>query len=77
MPNVNFNTIPTDVPLTTANIDRLADRASELATAFASRIASIQKQVDDARQRFGREADDIIRETDSANRAVAKQFAKK
>ncbi|XQA68546.1 hypothetical protein ACM9XB_13410 [Xanthomonas sacchari] len=45
MRNVIFNTIPTDVPLTTANIDRLADRAAELATAFAARIASIQKQV--------------------------------
>lgn len=77
MPGINFATIPTDIPLTVENIDRLAARAAELATAFAARIANIQKQFSDARDRYSREADDIVRETDSDNRAVAKQFAKR
>ena len=77
MPNVNFKTIPTDVPLTVENIDRLANRAAELATAFGARIANIQQQVADARDRFSRDGDDLVRETDAANRAVAKQFAKR
>ena len=77
MPNVNFKAVPTDVPLTVENIDRLAARAAELATAFAARLANIQQQFADARERYSREADEIVRETDPGNRAVAKQFAKR
>lgn len=77
MPTVNFKTIPTDVPLTVENIDRIANRAEELARAFGARIANIQQQVADARDRFSRDGDDLVRETDSANRAVAKQFARR
>ena len=76
MPNVNFKTIPSDVPFTVENIDRLASRAAELAAAFGARIANIQRQVADARERFSREADEIVRETEPASRPVAKQFAK-
>lgn len=76
MPNVNFKTIPTDVPLTVENIDRLANRAAELATAFAARISNIQEQVADARDRFSREADELVRESQPSNRSVAREFAK-
>jgi len=77
MPGVNFKTIPTDVPLTVENIDRLAARASELATAFAARIRSIQTQFTEARERYSREAQEIVRDTEPGGRAVAKQFAKR
>lgn len=73
---VDFKSIPTDVPLTVENIDRLAARAAELATAFKNRIESIQQQLTDARERFHREANEVIAETDPANRPVARQFAK-
>lgn len=77
MPGIHFKTIPTDVPLTVENIDRLATRAAELAAAFAARIGNIQQQFADARNRYSRDADEIVRETDADSRAVAKQFAKK
>lgn len=77
MPGVNFKSVPTDVPLTVENIDRIAKRAEELARAFAARIANIQQQVHDARQRFGREADDLVRETELSNRPAAREFAKR
>lgn len=77
MPGTDFKNVPTDVPLSVENIDRLATRAAELARAFASRIANIQQQFSEARDRYSREADEIVRETDSDNRAVAKQFAQK
>lgn len=76
MPGVNFKLIPTDVPLTVENIDRIASRAEELARAFATRIESIQTQFQEARQRFGRDADEVVRETDAGSRNVARQFAK-
>ena len=74
MPDINFKTVPTDVPLSVENIDRLAARAAELARAFAARIANIQQQFSDARERYSREADELVRDTEPANRAVAKQF---
>lgn len=76
MPAINFKTIPTDVPLSVENIDRIANRATELATAFNRRLESIQKQFADACERFSREAEEVVSETAPENRAVAKQFAK-
>ena len=76
MAAINFKTVPTDVPLTADNIDRLAARAAELAAAYKVRIEKIQQQVSEARERFSREADDVVREADPASRAVARQFAK-
>jgi hypothetical protein len=76
MATVDFSTIPTDVPLTVENIDRLSLRAAELAMAFANRIGSIEQQIGEARDRFSREAEEIVRETEPANRNVARQFAK-
>lgn len=76
MPAIDFKTVPTDVPLTVENIDRLAARATELATAFGARIESIQKQFAEARDRFSREAEEVVSETDPSNRTVARQFAK-
>lgn len=76
MATVDFKQVPTDVPLTVENIDRIAARAAELATAYKGRIEKIQQQVTDARERFSREADEVVADTDPANRPVAKQFAK-
>jgi hypothetical protein len=44
---------------------------------FAARIANIQQQFADARDRYSRDAEEIVRETEPENRTVAKQFAKK
>jgi len=76
MAAINFKTVPTDVPLTAENIDRLAARAAELTAAYKARIEKIQQQVSEARERFSREADDVVSESDPANRTVARQFAK-
>lgn len=76
MITLDFKNTPTDVPLTVENVKRLADRAAELATAYARRIGSIQQQVDDARQRFGREAQDTVASAGPDGRNIAKQFAK-
>ena len=72
----DFNTVPTDIPLNVENIERIASRAGELATAYKRRIDGIQQQVIDARERFDQEARQIIADTDPENRDVAKQFAK-
>jgi len=76
MPGVNFKLIPTDVPLTVEHINSLASRAEELARAFAARIESIQTQFNEARQRYARDAEEVVRETDPGSRNVARQFAK-
>lgn len=76
MATIDFKKVPADVPLTVENIDRLATRATELATAFQGRISKIQQQVAEARDRFSREAEEVVRETEPANRTVARQFAK-
>ncbi len=76
MATIDFKKVPADVPLTVENIDRLAARATELATAFQGRISKIQQQVAEARDRFSREAEEVVRETEPANRTVARQFAK-
>lgn len=76
MATFDFNTIPVDVPLNVENIERIAARAGELANAYKRRIENIQQQVASARDRFSREADEVVADTDPENRAVAKQFAK-
>jgi hypothetical protein len=76
MATIDFKTVPTDVPLTVENVNRLAARAAELATAFKARIEKIQQQFADARERYSREADDVVREADTHDRDVARKFAK-
>lgn len=77
MPNlVNFKTVPTDVPLSAENVDRIAARAAELATAFKTRIDKLQATFAEARDRYSREADTIVAEAGPEHRATAKQFAK-
>lgn len=77
MPNVDFKTIPNDVSLTVENIERLADRAAELATAFGARIANLQTQVDEAKQRFNTEANAEILNTSPGDRETARRLFKK
>lgn len=76
MATVDFKKVPTDVPLTVENIDRISARATELAIAFKRRLESIQRQFSDARLRYSREADEVVSESDVENREVAKKFAK-
>ncbi|MFC4487227.1 hypothetical protein [Tepidiphilus baoligensis] len=70
MATIDFKNVPTDVPLAVENIDRLAARATELATAFHGCISKIQQQVAEARGRFSREVEEVVRETETAPRTI-------
>ena len=77
MPGIDFKTIPSAVPLTVENVNRIADRAAELARAFASRIGNLNQQVADAEARFHAEADADISNTSHEDRSTARRLFKK
>lgn len=77
MPQIDFTSIPSDVPLTVENVNRIADRAAEVARAFATRIGSLNEQVADAEQRFHAEADADIQNVSSEDRNTARRLFKK
>lgn len=68
--------IPAGVTLAWEEIDRIDARASELLNAFQRRIDSLQKQVDDARESYARQADESIAAFEPGNRAAAKPVMK-
>ncbi|WP_156782004.1 hypothetical protein [Acidihalobacter aeolianus] len=72
----DLKTVPTDVPLTPDNIDRLAARAAELAAAFKRKIGKLQQQVADASGNINRDAQGIVQDADPADRAAAHRLAK-
>lgn len=76
MRSVNFNTVPVGVIFSGENIDRIAARAVEVAKAFAARLARIQATFDEARQKYGAEARELVQSTPQSGRQVARQFAK-
>lgn len=76
MATINFNDVPVDANLSVDHINFLAAQSTEVATAFAGKIASLQNNVDDARQRYGRDAEELVSGSDSSSRAVAKKFAR-
>jgi hypothetical protein len=73
---LDLKKIPAGVTLAWEEIDRIDARASELLNAFQRRIAGLQKSVDDARESYAREADDMVASTGPENRATAKAFTK-
>jgi len=73
---INFNDIPVGVNLSVDYIQTLSKQTSEVATAFAGKIASLQQTFADARARYARDADQIVSDSGPNNRTVAKQFAK-
>lgn len=77
MATIDFKSVPSNVPLTTEYIERIAARTVEVATAFRARIESLQKQVDDAKQRFVTEANADVLSTSHADRDTARRLFKK
>jgi hypothetical protein len=73
---VNFNEIPVGVNLSVDNINSLTARSSELSRAFAGKIGYLQNTLGETRQRYSRDADEIISASEPSTRNVAKQFAK-
>lgn len=77
MATIDFNTVPSGVALNEERVQYLSDRATETATAFSRKIEKLQATVLEARDRYSREADELIASASSEDRATARAFAKK
>lgn len=77
MATIDFNTVPSGVTLNEERAQYLSDRATETATAFSRKIEKLQATALEARDKYSREADDIIASASSEDRAAARTFAKK
>ncbi|WP_127477531.1 hypothetical protein [Sulfurivermis fontis] len=77
MATLDFNTVPSGVTLNEERVQYLSDRATETATAFSRKIEKLQATVLEARDRYSREADELIASATSEDRAAARAFAKK
>lgn len=77
MATIDFNTVPSGVTLNEERAQYLSDRAAETATAFSRKIEKLQATALEARDKYSREADDIIASAASEDRAAARAFAKK
>lgn len=77
MPAIDFNTVPSGVPLNEERAQYLSDRATETATAFTRKLEKLQDTVRQARDSYAREADELIRTASSEDRATARALAKK
>lgn len=77
MTTINFETVPSGVPLTDERVQYVSNRAAETATAFSRKLEKLQATVTDARENYSREAEEIIASAASEDRAAARAFAKK
>lgn len=77
MATIDFNTVPSGVALNEERVQYLSDRATETATAFSRKIEKLQATVLEARDRYSREADELIASASFEDRATARAFAKK
>lgn len=77
MATIDFNTVPSGVALNEERVQYLSDRATETATAFSRKIEKLQATVLEARDRYSREADELIASASSEDRTTARAFAKK
>ncbi|MEX6504695.1 hypothetical protein [Pseudomonas zhanjiangensis] len=77
MATIDFNTVPRVELLNEERAQYLSDRAAETATAFSRKIEKLQATALEARDKYSREADDIIASAASEDRAAARAFAKK
>lgn len=77
MATIDFNTVPSGVTLNEERAQYLSDRAAETATAFSRKIEKLQATIGEARDRYSREADELIASATSEDRAAARAFAKK
>lgn len=77
MATIDFNTVPSGVTLNEERVQYLSDRATETATAFSRKIEKLQATIGEARDRYSREADELIASATSEDRAAARAFAKK
>ncbi|WP_147269677.1 hypothetical protein [Rhodanobacter denitrificans] len=54
MPPINFNTIPSGVKLSSGNIQRISERTTEAAAAYARKLEKLQATFAEARECFSR-----------------------
>ena len=76
MATIDFNTVPSGVTLNEERVQYLSDRAAETATAFSRKIEKLQATVLEARDRYSREADELIASATSEDRAAARLVAR-
>lgn len=74
---LDFKAIPSDVSISDERVNQLSARSTETATALSRKIATLQATVTDARQKYSREADQLIADAAREDRSAARTFAKK
>jgi hypothetical protein len=77
MATIDFNAVPSGVSVSEDRAQQLSDRATETATAFNRKIEKLQQTFAEARDRYSREADELIESSSAEDRATARTFAKK
>lgn len=73
---IDFAAIPAGVTLSSDNIERLSERTAETAQAFARRLENLQAAFGEARERYGRDAQETIDSAAPDARKAARTFAK-
>jgi hypothetical protein len=58
--NLDFNSIPSGIPLSEERVDYLSNRATETTTAFKRKIEKLSATVAEARDKYNKEANDIV-----------------
>lgn len=74
--SIDFTKIPSGVDLSSENIQRLSDRAAETAGAFARRIEGLQATFAEARDRYSRDAQELIDSAGPEARSAARTLAR-
>lgn len=76
MATIDFSTVPSGTSISEDRAQQLSDRATETATAFSRKLEKLQSIFAEARDRYSRDAQDIIDSANAETRAAAHQFAK-
>jgi hypothetical protein len=74
---IDFKTVPSGVNVSEERAQQLSDRATETATAFNRKIEKLQLTFAEARDKYSREADELIASSSTEDRNAARAFAKK
>lgn len=74
---IDFSAIPSGISISEDRAQQLSDRAAETATAFSRKLEKLQATVLEARDKYSREADELIDSASTEDRAAARAFAKK
>jgi hypothetical protein len=73
---VDFTKVPSSVPITEENVQRLFDRSAEAFAAYVRRIESLQATLAEAKARFNADAEAFVAGTNPESRSQAAQLSK-